>query len=327
MLLTRCSLYWRLLWNHLVFWTFPTPQEDYYSRIARIHFEQRNYRKAISCFQKSARSQGHRDIPLTRYNSYYLGYCYLNLGDLRRAIEHFEEYLRLRKDDFETATVTGWCCGLVDKPEAALEWYLRALALQPSHPGVCVECARILADLGRREEALTRLEEARAAVHHSIEKRLVRAISSMVGGDLEGAIEVLKGVVGEADSSWNEVAVFQKEEAYVLLAKYQREAGDLRGAESSLESAVTRSPDDPWLINELAMEYADQGVRLERAFALIKRALNCQPENPVFLDTIGWILFKMGRREEAKAALERCLEVLPDYVSAREHCRVLSGEA
>jgi len=50
--------------------------------------------------------------------------------------------------------------------------------------------------------------------------------------------------------------------------------------------------------------------------------LRYQPENSIFLDTKGWVLFKLGRRDEAKAVLERCLELLPNYEDAREHYKI-----
>jgi len=144
-------------------------------------------------------------------------------------------------------------------------------------------------------------------------------------GIYEGAVQTLKDAISETASFWDSVKLTPKEDVYVLLSKFQREFGDLKGALSSLESALERNADDPWLINDLATEYADQGVRLERAVSLIDRALKYQPENPLFLDTKGWVLFKLGRREDAKATLERCLELFPDYQDAREHFQAVSG--
>ncbi|HEX9444621.1 MAG TPA: hypothetical protein VGA73_10900 [Candidatus Binatia bacterium] len=127
------------------------------------------------------------------------------------------------------------------------------------------------------------------------------------------------------DTAWTHGNLVQKDDACMLLAKLQTEAGDTKGALVTLETAVQGRADDPWLMNELVMEYADQGVCLDKALALIESALKRQPENPVLFDTKGWVLFKLARTGEAKVAIERCLELLPEYEDAKEHFHLVSG--
>jgi tetratricopeptide (TPR) repeat protein len=45
--------------------------------------------------------------------------------------------------------------------------------------------------------------------------------------------------------------------------------------------------------------WADRGEKLDRARALIERALKEDPRNAAYLDSMGWVLFKLGRTEEA----------------------------
>ena len=131
-LLNKARLKLKLIWNHVVFCTDGTPPENYYSDIGKMNFDDLNYRKAMSYFLKSERSHGSRDITLTRCNSYYLRYSYLELGDLWHAIQHFEKYFQLNRNDFETASLIGWYYELLSDHQTALNWYLRALALEPN---------------------------------------------------------------------------------------------------------------------------------------------------------------------------------------------------
>ena len=78
---------------------------------------------------------------------------------------------------------------------------------------------------------------------------------------------------------------------------------------------------DLWLINELAMEYADQNVKHEDALNLINSALKYEPLNSIFIDTKGWILFKMNKKEEAKMLFQKSLNLNPNYKDAKEHYR------
>jgi Flp pilus assembly protein TadD len=50
---------------------------------------------------------------------------------------------------------------------------------------------------------------------------------------------------------------------------------------------------------------ADRGQRLAEAQELIERALKIDPDNPAFLDSLGWALFKQGKTKEAEEPLRR----------------------
>ena len=70
-------------------------------------------------------------------------------------------------------------------------------------------------------------------------------------------------------------------------------------------------------------KYVEQGVNLEKALSLINRALTYQPDNSLFLDTKGWTLFKLGEVEKAKRAIQKSLELNPDYKEAKVHYKAI----
>ena len=86
-----------------------------------------------------------------------------------------------------------------------------------------------------------------------------------------------------------------------------------------LEKAYEDNSKDLWVINQLAMEYADQEIKLDKALELIDKALIYQPENSIFIDTKGWILYKMGRKEESKLEIEKSLALNPDCKDTQKH--------
>ena len=51
--------------------------------------------------------------------------------------------------------------------------------------------------------------------------------------------------------------------------------------------------------NDLGYLYADQGKNLEKARSMIQKAVDAEPENGAYLDSLGWVLFKLGEFEEA----------------------------
>jgi tetratricopeptide (TPR) repeat protein len=81
--------------------------------------------------------------------------------------------------------------------------------------------------------------------------------------------------------------------------------GDFTRGEAELEIIYRKDPDDPMVNNDLGYLYADQGKNLDKAEAMIRKALEDQPDNGSYLDSLGWCLFKQGKVQEALVPLEK----------------------
>ncbi len=62
-------------------------------------------------------------------------------------------------------------------------------------------------------------------------------------------------------------------------------------------------------LNYLGYMWADLGNNLEEALELIQRAVDLEPDNAAYLDSLGWVLFRLGRAEDAVIWLERAVEL------------------
>lgn len=78
-------------------------------------------------------------------------------------------------------------------------------------------------------------------------------------------------------------------------------------------------PDDPDSLNYLGYMLAEEGKDLKKAHEYLTRALNMEAQNGAFLDSMGWILFKMGKWKEAKEYLTRALHKVPHDPTIIEH--------
>ena len=96
--------------------------------------------------------------------------------------------------------------------------------------------------------------------------------------------------------------------------------GDFAKGEAELEILFAKNPDDPGINNDLGYLYADQGKNLEKAEAMIRKAVAEEPDNYAYLDSLGWVLFKRGKFEEARRPLEkaqadpRADSTIPDHL-------------
>jgi tetratricopeptide (TPR) repeat protein len=89
---------------------------------------------------------------------------------------------------------------------------------------------------------------------------------------------------------------------YAMLAE-KLERVDL--LESSLRKLIKLRPDHAHAYNALGYSFAERNVRLDEAQELIESALKLAPEDSFIIDSMGWVLYRQGKTEEALKQLQR----------------------
>lgn len=95
-------------------------------------------------------------------------------------------------------------------------------------------------------------------------------------------------------------------------AMLAEEQGDLDLLESDLRRIIAEEPDNATAMNALGYTLANRTRRYEEAYTLISQALALQPDEPAILDSMGWVLYRMNRNEEALEYLTRAYAAFPD---------------
>lgn len=88
--------------------------------------------------------------------------------------------------------------------------------------------------------------------------------------------------------------------------------GNLTAMEADLRAVIEADPDNATALNALGYTLANRTQRYEEALALISRALELQPGEPAILDSMGWVLFHLGRYPESLDYLTRAFAEFPD---------------
>ena len=87
--------------------------------------------------------------------------------------------------------------------------------------------------------------------------------------------------------------------------------GDWEKAEEDLQKALSFQPEHPYALNYLGYSWADQGMNLKQALAMIEKAVKLRPQDGYITDSLGWVLYKMGNYRDAVPHLERAVELQP----------------
>ena len=175
-----------------------------------------------------------------------------------------------------------------------------------------------------------------------------RAEALCAAGDTEGATEILKDL---SDSFPKDVLVLNAlgdiyrgvenfEDSIIAYSKaienvetfgqqhwvmfYTRGIGyervkDWPLAEADFRRALELSPDQPFVLNYIAYSYIEMGINFEEAQAMIEKAVEGMPSNGYITDSLGWVLYRVGKFEDAVAPMERAVELLPVDPIVNDH--------
>ncbi len=90
-------------------------------------------------------------------------------------------------------------------------------------------------------------------------------------------------------------------------------------SDSIYHKAVSVDSSNVLLLNNFAYSLAERGIDLERALKMVQVAVDEEPENSSYLDTIGWVYYKMGSYENAKKYIIKAIEFDEQNATLLEH--------
>jgi len=90
-------------------------------------------------------------------------------------------------------------------------------------------------------------------------------------------------------------------------------------AEVEFRKVLKADPDNAGAMNYIGYMLADANLRLEESLDLITKALDLEPGNGAYLDSLGWVQYRLGRLEDAEKNLRRALEKTPRDPTVHDH--------
>ena len=106
---------------------------------------------------------------------------------------------------------------------------------------------------------------------------------------------------------------------YSVLGYIYYKKNNTRKAIDSLRKAVALDSQSANARNSLGFILADSGINIEEGISEIKKALNTDPKNPAYLDSLGWAFFKKNDINNAKEFLTKAFEIAPTNKDIKEH--------
>ncbi|UTC66074.1 MULTISPECIES: lipopolysaccharide assembly protein LapB [unclassified Treponema] len=121
-------------------------------------------------------------------------------------------------------------------------------------------------------------------------------------------------------------AGYESVQVFSSLAYVYYEHKETEKAIDYYEKALKASPENSTALNGLAYILAETGKDLTRSLLLCKKAVEKQPENPAYLDSMALIYHKMDLSAEAEDYISRAKEKLPDNKIILKHFELITSD-
>ena len=236
--------------------------------------------------------------------AYAIGVLSYELKDYEEAERSLRDALALgyREPDFVRFTL-GQMAEERKLPQEAVNWY-EAITSGPQLPQAQSRLAVLEAEDGKLDAALARLERLADMQNTPRPARvLAQAQLARNAEQPDRALAILSAALAKDGN----VAEWRYERA-LLLDDRERVAD----AERDLRAYLKLKPKSAQGLNALGYILANRTSRVREARELVSRALKLDPDNPMILDSMGWVEYRSGKLEAALRYLQRAHHLMPD---------------
>ena len=111
----------------------------------------------------------------------------------------------------------------------------------------------------------------------------------------------------------------EKESVYFQRGAMFEKQKKYSAAEGEFRKVIESNPQSANALNYLGYMLADRNVRLDEALDLIRKAVAIEPDNGAYLDSLGWVNFRLNKLEEAERNLRQSIEHMSGDPTVYDH--------
>ena len=245
---------------------------------------------------------------------YGLGAAGGRQGDELAQVVYLRLALHLRPDLDVAAMGLAEVFEQLHQLDASLEAYALVPSTSALRPTAEIQAALTLDASERADEARRRLKIIVDANSKNFEAWTALGSIQRAAKQFPEAIEsydkAIAGIEKPDRSNWT---LF-----YFRAICFER-SHDWPKAEADFKKALELFPEQPLVLNYLGYSWVDQGINLDDAFKMLRRAVELRPTDGYIVDSLGWAHYKLGHYDESLRILEKAIEMKPADPTVNDH--------
>ncbi len=280
------------------------------AEIVKIYFKKNEIEKG---FEEFARVIGKNNLTFNEKSQ--LGELYFNMisQDPKTAdvVEYIFKYLnQSNPDNWIPYYYLGQLDILNKKNDDAADKFVRGAVYADTSADAYVQIGYALFTLERYDLAKTVLENGLTHASDDFRINYTYALVLQRTGNLPLSIKYYEKA---AELNPNELSIISS------LALAYNSNKQFRESNEAYEKALKIDPDNALILNNYAYNLSTRGENLNKALDMVRKAVNKEPGNSSYLDTMGWIYYMMKDYKSAKEYIERAVSVNGSNAVILEH--------
>jgi tetratricopeptide (TPR) repeat protein len=286
--------------------------------IALLYEQTGKYEKAEEGFKQllklTEKTSGTYSVPEKQNRTvflYHAGLVAQQLEKYTQAIEFFSQIKSLNPDGDNRADLniidTFRMARQLDK---SLDLCDASIKASPGESDFKILRAELLAESGKVQQALQELQNL--LTKSTEDARVYTAMVSILQKEkkYQEAQKILEGC--------KEYFKNKEQYSFLLGANYER-MKEWKKAEDTFLEILQTDPKNVACANYLGYMWADQNTKLDEALELLKKAVKQDPNNGAYLDSLGWVYFRLNQFDQAELYLKKALERVRKDPTIHEH--------
>jgi tetratricopeptide (TPR) repeat protein len=231
---------------------------------------------------------------------------YANTNRMDQAGAVLAQWLKTEPGSPDARILEARWTGMHGQDQLAVQRLAALLADHSDDARLMDKIGEVYAQLDHLQDFITALQTIRAQqpANMTVVSQIVDiAVQLNRGKDILPMLDETRKAVGDDPDLLYELSVLYNQ------------AGERDVVESILQQVLEIDPGNVPASNDLGFDWADQGIKLPEAEKLIRVAVDAEPDNQAFLDSLGWVLYKRGKFDESAKWFAAAIgsAALPDW--------------
>lgn len=259
--------------------------------LADLYLDRNEYQKAVDLYQKLLQRESKNPEVKLRVGIAYYGMVQRDSTLIPKARAIFEEVERELPDDWRAPLHLGALALMERKDSVASGYFERVTKLAGWNADAWWFLGNIYFDRGEYQTVVETMGRALKNVPKDYRLYLLSGMAYSQLGMTDQAVAAFEKSLELNPNDVNTLGSL----ALTYDGKEQFSISD-----SLYERALRIDPNNPLILNNYSYSLAERGIQLERALEMAKRAVAAEPKNASYLDTLGWVYYKLQQWKEAE---------------------------